>query len=85
MQKIEYLTLFSLLLLLLADFIRFDLAFVDRQRLKLTFENVDTATLSGLHVDEALEVRKQRRHLVSSLKMWTPPRLAAFMWTRHEG
>jgi hypothetical protein len=39
-----------------ADFIRFDPAFVDRQRLKLSFENVDTATLSGLHVDEALEV-----------------------------
>lgn len=39
------------------DFIRFDPTFVDRQRLKLTFENVDTATLSGLHVDEALEVR----------------------------
>jgi hypothetical protein len=66
LQKIEFVTLFSiLLLLLLADFIRFDPAFVDRQRLKLTFENVDTATLSGLHVDEALEVRKQRRHLVS--------------------
>jgi hypothetical protein len=28
-------------------------------------ENVDTATLSGPHVDEALEVRKQRGHLVS--------------------
>jgi hypothetical protein len=82
MQKIEFLTLFSLLLLLLADFIRFDPAFVDRQRLKLTFENVDTATLSGLHVDEALEVRKKRRLFISSLRMWTPPCLAVLMWTR---
>jgi hypothetical protein len=46
--------------LLVADFIRFDPAFVDRQRLKLSFENVDTATLSGLHVDEALEVKQRR-------------------------
>jgi hypothetical protein len=46
-------------------------------------ENVDTATHSGLPVDEAVEVRKQQlQHLVSSLKMWTPPRLAAFMWMR---
>jgi hypothetical protein len=72
MQKIEFVTLFSLLLLLLADFIRFDPAFVDRQRLKLTFENVDTATLSGLHVDEALEVRKQRRLFITSSRTWTP-------------
>jgi hypothetical protein len=28
-------------------------------------ENVDTAMLSGLPVDEAVEVRKQRQHLVS--------------------
>ncbi len=42
-------------------------------------------TASSLHVDEALEVRKQRRDLVSSLRLWTPPRVPVLLLRRFQG